>query len=99
MTESQNPYLEVRPLPKYIKYTDKAYLKWIDGQPCLECGKPSTHCHVRREYWGAGVGTKSHDYCAIQLCPIHNTYELERKWGTDRLIAENLMRYLHEVLR
>lgn len=82
------------PQPKIKIYRNKKYLDWIDGQTCIVCGRPSTHAHVRREYWGAGTAIKSHDYCAIQLCYEHNTYENEREYGTDRKIAENLMRYI-----
>ena len=82
------------PQPKPEKYTNKDYLDFIDTLPCLVCGKPSTHCHVRKLYWGAGTGIKSHDYCAIPLCLEDHTYENERKYGTDRQIAELLMKYI-----
>ena len=83
-------------IPKPVKYRNKVYLKWIDGQPCLECGKPSTHCHVRRPYWGAGTGLKPHDLAAIPLCQDHHSYKNERKYGTDRQIAMLLMKYIDE---
>ena len=81
--------------PKPIKYKNESYLAWIRTKPCLICRKPSVPCHVRQLYWGAGTGTKSHDYCAIPMCPEHNTYENEREYGTDRVIAELLMEYIN----
>lgn len=88
--------LNINPVPKFITYRDRAYLDWIKGQPCLVCGKPSEPCHVRRHYWGAGTSKKPHDYCAIQLCRDHHSYATERQYGTDRQVAENLMRYIQE---
>lgn len=86
----------VTPIPKPETFKDRNYLQWIKGQPCLVCGKPSEACHVRRYHWGAGISKKPHDYCVIQLCRDCHSYENERRYGTDRQIIENLMRYLHE---
>ena len=84
----------IYPQAKPIKYRNPEYLAWIRSLPCLVCGQHSEACHVRHEYWGAGSGVKSHDYCAIPLCHEHHTYENERKYGTDRKIAELLMEYI-----
>ena len=88
----------IYPQVKPIKYRNPDYLTWIRSLPCLVCGcrHKSIACHVRREYWGAGGSTKSHDYCAIPLCHEHHTYENERKYGTDRKIAELLMEYIEQ---
>ena len=82
--------------PKPVKYRNKKYLAWIRSLPCLICGKQSDPCHVRRHYWGAGEGLTPHDYCAIPLCREHHSYANEREWGSDRQIAELLMRYIDE---
>lgn len=84
----------MNPQPKPETYYNQDYLDWIRGQPCLICRQPSVPCHVRRLYWGAGTGKKPHDYVAIQLCPKCHTYSNEREYGTDKQIAENLMRYI-----
>jgi hypothetical protein len=89
-----NPYQKIFADPKKGKYKNKKYLTWIKTLPCLICGKPSDPCHVRRGYWGSGMGTKSHDYCAIPLCRDHHNYANEREWGSDRQIAELLMEYI-----
>ncbi len=94
MTETPAVYGTQKP----VKHKNKKYMAWIDLQPCLVCGLPSTHCHVRRPYWGAGVGLKPHDLACIPLCHRHHSYENERKYGTDRQIAELLMRYIQEKL-
>lgn len=84
------------PDPKPKKYRNQKYLDWIKGQTCLvpECNEKSEPCHVRHPHWGAGAGLKPHDYVAIQLCRSHHTYENERKYGTERQIVDNLMRYI-----
>ena len=83
-------------IPKPKTYRNRGYLAWIKGQPCLVCGKPGEACHVRRSYWGAGMGKKPHDYCTIPLCREHHSYKNEREYGTERVIIDFLMKYIEE---
>ena len=91
-------------IPKPHKpYRNKAYLKWLQTKPCCLCGKidgEPAH-HIRRSYWGAGMSQKSHDYVAVPIClncddKVHNAkLYIENE---DRIIINNLMRYIHDHL-
>jgi len=86
------------PVPKFKTYRNKKYLAWMRGQPCEACAKPGEPHHVRRSHWGAGVAQKPHDYVTISLCRPHHHAEIENHLfkGVERIIIDNLIRYIEE---
>ena len=82
--------------PKPIKYKDVKYLNWLKGKPCIACGKPGEPHHVRKECWGAGMGTKPHDYCTVSLCRNHHDPAIESDFDIKLIIIDYLMKYIHE---
>lgn len=58
-----NPQKKIKPK------RNAGYLDFIRDQPCIICDSPAEAHHVRRLVWGAGTGIKSHDNCALPLCP------------------------------
>ena len=58
--------------PKIGEYENEQYLAYIRTLPCIVCGQPAEPCHVRRLYFGAGVGKRPWDYVAIPGCREHH---------------------------
>lgn len=79
---------------KLNPYRNADYLAWVRRQGCLICGQPAEAHHVRRLYWGAGTGIRSHDFCTLPLCREHHTPETEQRINVEREIIELLMRYI-----
>ena len=78
-----------------MPYRSKKYLKFIREKPCLICANPNTipH-HIRRSYWGAGMGLKPHDYVTIPLCHNHHDPAVESDILVERIIIDYLMEYI-----
>lgn len=49
---------------------------------------------MRRQYWGAGMRIKSHDFCTIPLCVDHHNTDVERSLNVERVIIDLLMEYI-----
>lgn len=80
---------------------DKAYLKWIDGQPCVICGiEETTHHHV----YSNGMSLKCSDYDTLPVCcvchdMIHRYYSKSSYWPEETLkqiLATYKANYLKE---
>lgn len=94
----------IKPQPKPVKYKNEQYLEWMRKQPCSACladmiVEPGEPHHIRRAKWGAGTGTKPHDYVTISLCRKHHDLfqknrPLEMDMPIDDIIIDNLMRYI-----
>lgn len=82
------------PQPKPKIYKNKRYLDFIRSQTCEVCGKLGEPHHIRRSYFGAGMGKKSHDYATICLCREHHDPKWESKLFVERVIINNLMEYI-----
>lgn len=71
---------------------NQKYLKFIRSLPCGICHKPGEPHHVRRSYWGAGMGLKPHDHVAVSRCrDCHN--ELIED-DVEREIIDNLIAFI-----
>ena len=94
MTETQAPYF--RQCLKTGKIENPQYLAYIRTLPCAVpgCLRKAVAAHVRNLKWGAGVGQKPWDYCAVPLCdgPFNISHHkiLDKTGMAD-------FEYLHEV--
>ena len=79
---------------KLSPYRDKRYLQYIRDKGCVICGQPSIAHHIRRSYWGSGMGIKPHDYVTIPLCNNHHDPAVESDLLIERLIIDYLMEYI-----
>ena len=80
--------------PKPVTYENKKYLDFIRSKPCLLCNRPAEPHHVRRSYWGAGVGKKPHDYVAIPFC--RECHDPKNEVGVMMIIIKYLMEYIEK---
>ena len=90
MSDLKEIYAKLKP----PKYKDKKYLDYIRSLPCPFCQQRAEPHHVRRHCWGAGTGTKPHDFVAVPRCRIHHDPYYED--GVELEIIELLMRYIYE---
>ena len=84
--------------PKQKPYRNPDYLKFIRLHFCRRCSYPAVSAHhVRRSYWGAGTGIKSHDYCTLPWCEengCHNPKN-EKEIDVEAAIIFYLMEYIN----
>ena len=82
-------------IPKNKPHRNKKYLDFIRSHPCVMCGNPQTvpH-HVRRSYWGAGMGVKPHDYVTLPVCVRCHDPKIESEILVERKIIGYLMEYI-----
>ena len=83
--------------PKHKTYKNAQYLAYIRTLPCFFCGGIAEPHHVRRSYWGAGTGIKSHDYVSVPRCRTHHNTDTED--GVELEIIDNLMKYVESIKR
>jgi len=84
--------------PKPKTYRNQKYLKFIRRKPCCLSGWTGVEAHhVRRSYWGAGTGIKSHDYAAISLHPSFHDPKSEKQLQVEEIIISNLIQYIQET--
>lgn len=81
------------PDPKPQKpYRDKKYLEFVRSLRCTICWRQAEVHHIRRSYWGAGMGVKSHDFVAVARCRDHHSPDYED--DVEMEIINNLIKYL-----
>ena len=85
---------KIRPCPKPKIYRSKKYLSFIRGKPCCICGDKAEAHHVRRLYFGSGIGIKSHDYCTIPLCRTCHDPKAEKGLNIEIIIINLLMEFI-----
>lgn len=91
MTEFFNPQQKIKP------FRNQKYLDWIREKPCVFCRQPSEPHHVRRHYWGAGIGMKPHDYVSIPVCRTHHEAKFEMDICINTVITGLLIEYIKET--
>lgn len=91
MTTSSQP--SIRPCPKPETFVNKDYENFIRKIGCIFCGSSAQAHHVRRHYWGAGIGQKPHSYVCIPLCPIHHDPGAEKFIEVEHLIIRYMTNY------
>jgi len=82
------------PHEKMKIYRSVKYLKWIRSRPCIICRRPSQAHHVRRSYWGSGIGIKPHDYVTIPFCIECHSPDTEKDLNVELIIINLLMEYI-----
>ena len=82
----------MKPHPKPQRYKNEHYLEFIRGKLCgvAGCYKNGEPHHVRRIFWGAGTGQKSHDYVTLSRCRDHHKAE----YDDFKEIIQNLKEYI-----
>lgn len=89
-------------MPSNLKpktYRNEKYLVWIRQKPCLipGCFNRAEPHHVRRQYWGAGISKKPHDYVAVPLCREHHNPSIEDEFNIYLVIISQLMEYIEKI--
>jgi hypothetical protein len=87
------------PDPKPMTYKNEDYLKFIRTLGCFICDQKAEPHHIRRSYWGAGMGKKGSDYCTINLCTQCHSREHTNPFLQDmeRIIIDNLINYIEKM--
>ena len=86
------------PAHKKMKiYRSEKYKKFIRSKPCIICGKTSQAHHVRRSYFGAGMGIKPSDFVCIPLCRECHSPDTEKDLNVELIIINLLMEYIEAV--
>ena len=75
-------------------YRSEKYKKFIRSKPCIMCGRASEPHHVRRSYWGSGIGIKPSDFVCIPLCRECHSPEAEKGLNVELIIINLLMEYI-----
>ena len=86
-----NPQKKIKPK------RNAEYLRFVRDHDCLMCcdSRSSAH-HVRRLRFGAGTGTKPHDYCTLPLCEINECHnpKSEKKLNVEAHIIRLMVGYI-----
>ena len=82
------------PHEKMKIYRSAKYLKFVRSHPCIICGRSSQAHHVRRSYFGAGMGIRPSDYVAIPFCLECHKPENEKDLNVELIIINLLMEYI-----
>ena len=92
MSKTQATYFS--PQPKQGECKNPQYIAFIRTKPCIICGRKAVAAHVRNLKWGAGVGQKPWDYCAVPLCD--DPFGISHHKTLDKISMKDF-EYLHEV--
>lgn len=87
--------------PKYRRWVNEDYTRWVKTQPCEGCRRPADDPHHVIGHGMGGTATKAHDLFVIPLCrechdKLHaDVSAFEKKHGTQ---LELLFRFMNRAL-